>query len=109
VKCFKRNSTKSIRAKSSDAGLWESVIAPEWWTVDLMLIADPVEEVERNGDGCVGGRSSLEACCCVDVGLLSAHLNSVVEFPFVAAMCKERLNCYVSSAILPLNLLYPCL
>jgi hypothetical protein len=77
------------------------------WVVEV--IADPEEEVGRNGDGCVRGRSSLEACCCVDEGVLSAYLDTVVEFPFAAAICKERLNCYVSSSIPPLILLYPCL
>jgi hypothetical protein len=71
------------------------------WVVEV--IADPEEEVGRSGEWwCVRGRSSLEACCCVDEGLLSAYLDSVVEFPFVAAMCKKTLEllcfkCYPSS------------
>jgi hypothetical protein len=75
-----------------------------------MLIADLEEEVGRIDEWCYSGRrNSLEACCCVDEGLLPAYLDSVAELPSVTAICREGLNCSVSSAILPLNLLYPCL
>ena len=85
-------------------------LLPNGGLLDLMLIADPEEEVGRNGEWwCVRGRSSLEACCCVDERLLSAYLDSVVEFPSTIVIRREGLNCYLSSAILPLNLLYPCL
>jgi hypothetical protein len=79
-----------------------------------MLIADLEEEVGRIDEWCYSGRrNSLEACCCVDEGLLSAYLESVIEFPSIGLKCRGLdllcFKCYPSSdSTLSMSLQFPC-